>query len=577
MTRIAVLEKDRCNHSKCGNKICKILCPINRTGKQCIYDSINGKIIIDEQLCVGCNICCNKCPFNAIHIVNLPEELKEPPIYQYGTNGFRVYRLPIPKFNSVVGLLGKNGTGKTTLIQILAGILKPNLGKKEASYEELLSHLKGTEAYSYFKKLKNKEIKVSYKPQKVDEIPKNYSGKVVDLLKKIDEKNKISRIIKELELEKILNNDIKTLSGGELQKVAIAAAVLKDANLYVFDEPTSYLDIKQRIKIAKFIRSLADEKTAVVVVEHDLIILDYMADNIHIMYGEPAVYGITSLPRSVRNGINSYLEGYLKEENVRFRDKPIIFEIATSERSTSYKKLTEWPELKVELGNFNLKTSEGKINEKEVIGVLGENATGKTTFVKILAGEIKTKDYSKELKISYKPQYIEASDEIVMNVLKNCDKNQIKPLGLNHLMLKKLSELSGGELQRVMVAKTLFEDADLYLLDEPSAYLDVEQRLIVSRLIKDNIFLKEKSAIVVDHDLLFLDHISSKLMVFEGEPSVSGIAKGPFSMEDGMNAFLKKINLTMRRDEETKRPRINKLDSQLDKKQKKSGNYYYLG
>lgn len=572
--RIAVVEKDKCHSKECGNYLCTRVCPVNRTGKECIVQE-GKKILINEELCVGCNICCKKCIFDAIHIVNLPEELKDPPVHQYGKNGFRVYKLPIPKFNSVVGLLGKNGIGKTTLIQILSGILKPNLGEEKATYDELLEYLKGTEAFSYFEKLKNNKIKVSYKPQRVDDITKTYSGKVIDLLKKVDEKKSIKKLAKELGIEKILNNEIKTLSGGELQRVAIAATVLKDANLYVFDEPTSYLDIKQRLKVAKFIRSLANENTAVLVVEHDLIILDYIADYVHVMYGVPSVYGITSLLRSVRNGINAYLEGYLKEENIRFRDIPIRFEIPASERITSSHVLTQWPEIKIKLGNFELNASAGQINEKEVIGILGENATGKTTFVKALAGEIKINNYAKDLRIAYKPQYIDSSEELVMSVLKNCDHNQIRPLELDSLMQKKLSQLSGGELQRVVIAKTLYEEADLYLLDEPSAYLDVEQRLIVSKLIKDNLFLKEKSAIVVDHDLLFLDHISSNLMMFDGNPSIKGVAKGPFTIKEGMNSFLKNINITMRRDMESRRPRINKLDSQLDKQQKESGNYYY--
>ena len=265
----------------------------------------------------------------------------------------------------------------------------------------------------------------------------------------------------------------------------------------------------------------------------------------------------------------------LKEENIRFRDKPIIFELAALERITSKKTLVEWPEIKKSLNSFTLEANQGAIKEKEVIGVLGENGIGKTTFVRILAGEIPFENFKEKLKVAYKPQYITPTDDLVAVALKKCDKNQIKSLDLDSLMLKKLSQLSGGELQRVMIAKTLFEEADIYLIDEPSAYLDVEQRLIVSRLIKDNIFLKEKSAIIVDHDLIFLDHISSNLMVFTGQPAIHGIAEGPFKMEDGMNKFLKNMEITMRRDMETKRPRINKLNSQLDKQQKQSGHYFY--
>jgi len=76
------------------------------------------------------------------------------------------------------------------------------------------------------------------------------------------------------------------------RELAIAATVLKDANVYIFDEPTSYLDIKQRLKMAKFIQSLATDNTAVLVVEHDLIILDYMAELVHLMYGKPGCFGV---------------------------------------------------------------------------------------------------------------------------------------------------------------------------------------------------------------------------------------------------------------------------------------------
>ena len=586
MTRIAIIQKEKCNPAGCGNYLCIRVCPVNRTGKECIIKGDDNKPKINEELCTGCGICPKRCPYGAISIINLPDELTEKPIHQYDENGFHLYNLPVPIFGKVVGILGKNGIGKSTAIQILAGVLEPNLGdirKKNTGYKELIEFFKGTEAQKFFEKVRDKEIKISYKLQQVDLIPKLKKGKVKDLLKNVDEKRQLDKISKELEIENILDNDITKISGGELQRVAIAACVLKKASLYIFDEPTSYLDIKQRIRIAKFIRALADENTSVVVVEHDLIILDYMADLVHLMYGKEDCYGIVSLPKATKAGINVYLNGYLKEENIMFRDKKIQFLEKPPLKKKAAEMLVSWENVEKRLGRFKLNADKGEVQKHEVIGVLGENGIGKTSFVRILAEDIKADKgkISEKIKVSYKPQYLESgSDELVVNVLKDAIKKYtnelINPLDIKPLFMKKINELSGGEIQRVSIALCLSKEAKLYLLDEPSAYLDVEQRLIISNIIRDVMEHRGTSALIVDHDLLFIDYLSQSLIVFSGIPAKEGNINGPFSMEEGMNIFLKDLGITFRRDEESKRPRVNKEDSFKDREQKKSGKYYYV-
>lgn len=586
MKRIAVIEEEKCFPDKCGNYLCIRVCPVNRQDIECIYkNETSKKAAIHPELCIGCMICPKKCPFGAIHIINLPGELDKDPIHQYGENGFHLYSLPTPMFGKVMGVLGRNGIGKSTAIKILAGLLTPNLGRfsqEKTDFKELISYFKGTEAQRYFEKMRDGQIKVAYKPQAVDLIPKQVQGTVLELLKKVDEKGVAENVITELDLRHLLQHNIATLSGGELQRVAIAATVLKKANVYLFDEPTSYLDIKQRMRVAKFLKSIADEKTAVLVIEHDLIILDYMTDLVQIMYGEAGAYGIVSQPKATRVGINTYLSGYLKEENMKFRDHGITFETKTHKDLRKAIPLTSWQGLKKQLDKFSFVADDGRIVKGAVVGVLGENGIGKTSFVKILAGVLQQDagEIQEKVRVSYKPQYLSSdSEELVMNVLQHAiqkyELQLIRPLELKDLYLKKLSMLSGGELQRVAIAHCLSQEADLYLLDEPSAYLDIEQRLQVSKVIRNLMELRGTSALVVDHDLLFLDYVSGQLMVFDGQPALSGVAHGPFEMAQGMNRFLQDLNVTLRRDMESKMPRINKVDSQLDRKQKEEGKWYY--
>ena len=554
-----------------------------------IIDEVTKKPIISEVLCTGCGICIHKCPYKAISIVNLPEELSQP-IHQYGPNTFRLYRLPIPKEGKVLGLIGQNGVGKTTAIRILSGELYPNMGDYASKeMKNLTSYFRGTELQGYFEKIEAKNIKSSLKPQYVDKLSQVVKGNTSDLLDKVDERGVAKELIGELDLQDALDKDISVLSGGELQRVAMIASISKDADIYFLDEPTSYLDIKQRLNVAKVIRNLAEQKT-VVVIEHDLAILDYLSDHIHILYGQPGVYGIVSTPLGVRVGINMYLDGYIKEDNVRFREESIKFYQKEDKSSKLRKVLLEYPSFEKSYDSFSLKTDGGSLHKGEVIGIVGPNATGKSTFIKILAGVLEPDNGNKfetELKVSYKPQYIQRDYEgTVRNLLAEVAKEKfftniykaeiLRPLEIDPIIDNTVSELSGGELQRVAIAACLSQDADLYLFDEPSAYLDIEQRLNFSKVLRRFIGDKKLMAIIVEHDLVSLDYTSDKAIVFSGRPSVSGIASPPLSLRDGMNRFLKEIGITFRREPESGRPRSNKIDSQKDREQKSSGEYYYF-
>ena len=595
--RLAVIDRELCKPKYC-NKECIRFCPLVRSNVNAIFYSEENDIpIISEKLCTGCGICIKKCPFKAISIVNLPEELDKRSIHRYGINGFKLFGLPIPRIGQVVGIIGRNGTGKTTILKILAGKIVPNLGdinKKNVNWSKVIRFFRGTTLQLYFEKMIENKIKVVYKPQEVDKIPLIISDKVSDIIERVGEREKIIKIKKALELENIWNRSTKALSGGELQKLAIAVAMVKPADVYLFDEPSSYLDVRGRLIIAKAIRKLVNNDLFIIVVEHDLAVLDYISDLIHIIFGEPGVYGIVSLPRVVREGINVYLNGYLRKENIRIRKERIVFKPP----SHLYNKkkediLLSWSNIEKKIGHFELRVDPGSVYRGAVVGILGPNSIGKTTFIKMLAGLISPDNgyiiSSKSLTLSYKPQLITKfrknillKDFLIQSTGKKYLTNKdysmiINPLGLNKLLDKNMINFSGGELQVSIIASCLLKDADIYLLDEPMAFLDVEQRLTVARILKRKIEQDKKTAFVVEHDIIAQDFLSSSLMVFLGEPGKSGHGFPPMKMRDGMNIFLKEINITFRRDKDTGRPRINRENSWLDRYQKNVlHEYYYM-
>ncbi|CDS42811.1 ATP binding cassette sub family E [Echinococcus multilocularis] len=592
LTRIAIVSSDKCKPKKCKQE-CKKSCPVNRMGKLCIEVTPQDKLaFISEELCIGCGICVKKCPFQAITIINLASNLESQITHRFGPNSFKLHRLPMPRPGEVLGLVGTNGIGKSTALKILNGKLKPNLGrhKDPPDWTEILTYFRGSELQNYFTKILEDNLKAVSKPQYVDQIPKIVSGYVKNLLNRKDDRGNQDEILDILDLKNLVDRQVSELSGGELQRFACAMVCVQKADIYMFDEPSSYLDVKQRLNAAITIRNLLDKTNYVVAVEHDLSVLDYLSDFICCLYGVPGAYGVVTMPFSVREGINIFLDGMVPTENLRFRDTPLIFKVSETGNEEEIKRMAryEYPTMTKTLGSFKLEIQSGTFTDSEIIVMLGENGTGKTTFIRMLAGNLKPDEGIKmpSLNISYKPQKISPkSEKTVQNLLYEKMRaafthpqfatDVLKPLQMERLYDQEVLNLSGGELQRLAITLCLGQPADVYLIDEPSAYLDSEQRLHCAKVIKRFVMHAKKTAFVVEHDFIMATYLADRVVVFEGTPGVHAVATSPQNMVSGMNKFLQALNITFRRDSRNCRPRINKLNSVKDVEQKRSGNYFF--
>jgi len=530
----------------------------------------------------------------------------------------------MPRPGQVLGLVGTNGIGKSTALKILAGKMKPNLGKFDSppDWEEILVHFRGSELQNYFTRVLEDTLKATIKPQYVDHIPRAVRGLVGDILKKKDDRTEnegwdvLDWATDEAELKHVMNREVGVLSGGELQRFAIAAVAVQASDVYMFDEPSSYLDVKQRLTAAHMIRQLLEGdhgyRRYVLVVEHDLAVLDYLSDYVSVLYGKAGGYGVVTMPFSVRVGINAFLAGYIPTENLRFRDDALSFKVSQRATETvdgskndvmkAYTYPTMTKTQRRGKSQFILHVESGGFTDSEIIVLLGENGTGKTTFVRMLAGLLKSDEQAKledegleweaskagvpDLNVSYKPQKISPKfqgtvQELLHKRIRSSyshpqfNSDVMKPLNMDGIIDNGVQTLSGGELQRLAICLALGQPADVYLVDEPSAYLDSEQRINCAKVIKRFIMHSKKTAFVVEHDFIMATYLADRVVVYTGRPGIEATATSPQGLLSGMNQFLKSLEVTFRRDPTNFRPRINKRGSQKDEEQKKSGNYFF--
>ncbi|MHA1192493.1 MAG: ribosome biogenesis/translation initiation ATPase RLI [Promethearchaeota archaeon] len=615
MKKVYLVDYDSCNIRFCGRQCIK-KCPITLSNARLkpnkkkqevpiwVQKSTN-QIKINSETCLKCGVCANVCPAKAIYVKGILEEPTElVPTHKYPegeqTEGFRLYNLPTLISGKVSGLCGPNGIGKTTVLNIISGKLKPNFGNSnlkstQIQWKDVIKKVKESEMRNHFTSLSRKDRKIAYKQQVLRILFEKYQGKkVVDILNAENEVSSLffKKIREYLDISAFDNRILEQCSGGELQRFAIASVLIKEADIYIIDEPCTFLDVQKRIKLAQLLRERVQgfgkgNQCPILVVEHDLAILDYLSDIVQLFYGVPHQFGIISRPLTTKKGINAYLTGFLKSENIEFREKEYGFKRSTSGRTWSNAKIfARYGNISKTFESFQLSVSPGTIYASEILGIVGENGCGKSTFAKILAGELQPDHGSKfegiQASVSYKPQYItqESSqtvrDFIIERALTYNFSEEIlrilyRPLGVDKLFELQISALSGGELQRVFICSCLAKRADLYILDEPSAYLDVEERIHIGQIIRTITRRNNAVAICIEHDIQIADSLIDRLLLFTGKPGVYGKTIGPLNKREGMNLFLKEIDVTFRRDTKTGRARLNKKDSQLDRAQRISG------
>lgn len=479
-----------------------------------------------------------------------------------------------------VALIAKNGTGKTTLLTLLAGADSPDSGKitlkngVRVGYFEQVPDLNPENSVfgeifdsdnKTLSAIKEFELAVAHNNQA--EITRISS--VIDSLGAWDFEVKIRQILTKLKISN-LEQTVKTMSGGQQKRLALAKILITEPDLLILDEPTNHLDLEMIEWLEQY---LLKSRATLLMVTHDRYFLDRVCNEIiemdnnqifrykgnysyflekrgeRLQAQEASVLKAKNLMRTeiewmrrmpqarshkAKYRIDAFYE--LKDRATRkFHDDNIELNINSSRLG---KKIAEVENLSKSFdGEKLIENFSYKFSRSEKVGLIGNNGTGKTTFLNLLTQTIKPDSGSVEIGQTikfgyYRQEGIQFSpgDRVIDAVSKIAeyiyfeDGKKVSSSGLlsQFLFLPEtqyslIETLSGGEKRRLYLCTILMQNPNFLILDEPTNDLDI----MTLNILEDYLINFGGCVIVVSHDRFFMDKIVDHLFIFEGDGNIS--------------------------------------------------------